>query len=229
MLHRRPVLLMGKTGRHSFCKRNKDYFQNHHADLWDEMIHSHCIIPNQRWSLFRTIIPSSWPYWGPPIWLPAGYNPIKRSVHVTCSHISQSFFPHHVCAIALLCHVRAFVFVCVCTCECVCVCVSCPSLLPPPPRRLGVCTLPTVLVPTSEPPGTTTKAHSPPSGMYRHHHHHHRSPFPSDNLQPQCINITQKTNQLLPFFFPPHLPSLTSYPTHMFLPHPLFSSHTLPC
>lgn len=145
--------------------------------------------------VLRNIIHPSWPYRGTPRWLPAGYNLIKRPVYVACLHISQSLFPHHICAIAPLCRV------------CVCVCVSCPSLLPPPPRRLGVCTLRTVLGPTSEPPGTTTKAHSPLSGMYRHDHHP-PSPLPFPLRQPPPKEHLHYPEKLINFylFFPPHFP-----------------------
>lgn len=165
-------------------------------------------------------------------WLHA---PKTCPVYVTYSHISQSPFssPH-------LCHCPLVSRLCVCPCVCwfVCllvdVCVSCPSLLPPPPRRLGVCTPPTVLVPTSEPPGTTIKAPSPPSGMYPHHLHlhlhlRHCPPPPSDSPQTRRINTTQKrTNQLF-LFLPPHLPFSHFLPNLYVPPSSLISSHTLLC
>lgn len=150
-------------------------------------------------------------------------HPLKCPVYVTCSHISQSLFPHHVCAIALLCHVCVFV----CVCVHVDVYASCPYLLPPPPRRLGVCTPPTVLVPTSEPPGTTTKAPSPPSGMYPHHHHlhqhhHHRPPhLPPTTPNHSASTLPEKTNQLFLFF--PSSPSFSHFLPNLYVPpSPLF-------
>lgn len=133
-------------------------------------------------------------------------------LEVTFSHKPQSIFPHQVCVIS--------VCSCVCTCECVCV-LSISA--PPPPRQLGVCTPPTVLVPTSEPPGTTTKALSPPSGMYPLHQHHHDH-CPTSLQHPPTAPHQHSPRKLIRFFFfPPHFSSLTSYPTYMILPHPFFA------